>query len=84
MPEKIGKRHLARENERNGMGEETQYNQRATDEFDRSARPRSENNVTSLNSGTAGNFSSFAIPYCRNSSPVMMRRTLKTQGCQET
>jgi len=36
-----------------------------------------------LNNGTAGNFSSFAIPYCRNSSPVTMRSTLKTRGRQE-
>jgi len=38
MPEKIGKRHLTRENERNGTGEEAQYEQCAADEFDRSGK----------------------------------------------
>src|SRR5262249_53336062 len=36
MSEKLGKSHLAGENERNGTGEEAQYHQSAADELERS------------------------------------------------
>src|SRR5262245_44736718 len=78
MSEKIGKRHLPGENECHGTGEQANIIRAPPTSSSVPARPSCENSVTSLNVGTAGNFGSFAIPYCRNSSPVMMRITLKT------